>query len=44
MAAELSRCLSHFLAVGAYALDVVGDFTASFMYAITDRERVQDIL
>jgi NADH-quinone oxidoreductase subunit C/D len=44
MAAELSRILSHLLAVGAYALDVIGDFTATFMYAITDRERVQDLL
>jgi NADH-quinone oxidoreductase subunit C/D len=44
MAAELSRILSHMLAVGAYALDVVGDFTATFMYAIRDREEVQNIL
>jgi NADH-quinone oxidoreductase subunit C/D len=44
MAAELSRMLSHFLAVGAYALDVIGDFTATFMYAIGDRERVQNVL
>ena len=42
--AELSRMLGHFLAVGAYALDVIGDFTATFMYAIQARERVQDIL
>jgi NADH-quinone oxidoreductase subunit C/D len=44
MAAELSRMLSHFLAVGTYALDVVGEFTAAFQYAIRDRELVQDIL
>ncbi|PSQ19280.1 NADH-quinone oxidoreductase subunit NuoD [Halobacteriales archaeon QS_8_69_26] len=44
MAAELSRILSHLLATGAYALDVVGDFTATFMYAIQDREKVQNIL
>jgi NADH-quinone oxidoreductase subunit C/D len=44
MAAELSRMLSHFLAIGAYALDVMGDFTATFMYAIRDREIVQNIL
>ncbi|SFK73418.1 NADH-quinone oxidoreductase subunit C/D [Halogranum rubrum] len=44
MSAELSRILSHFLAVGAYALDVIGDFTATFMYAIRDRERVQNLL
>ncbi|WEL22251.1 NADH dehydrogenase subunit C/D [Halorhabdus sp. BNX81] len=44
MSAELSRMLSHFLAVGAYALDVIGDFTATFMYAIEDRERIQSLL
>jgi NADH-quinone oxidoreductase subunit C/D len=44
MSAELSRILSHLLATGAYALDVVGDFTATFMYAIRDRETVQNIL
>ncbi|MCQ4332072.1 NADH-quinone oxidoreductase subunit D [Natronomonas sp. F2-12] len=44
MSAELSRILSHFLAVGTYALDVVGEFTAVFQYAIRDRELVQDIL
>jgi NADH-quinone oxidoreductase subunit C/D len=44
MSAELSRILSHMLAVGAYALDVVGDFTATFMYAIRDRELVQNVL
>ncbi|MFB6307713.1 MAG: NADH-quinone oxidoreductase subunit D [Haloarculaceae archaeon] len=44
MGAELSRILSHFLAIGTYALDVVGEFTAAFQYAIRDRERVQDIL
>jgi NADH-quinone oxidoreductase subunit C/D len=44
MAAELSRILSHFLAVGTYALDVVGEFTAAFQYAIRDRELVQNIL
>ncbi|WP_251330542.1 NADH-quinone oxidoreductase subunit D [Haloplanus pelagicus] len=44
MGAELSRILSHLLAVGTYALDVVGDFTATFMYAITDRETVQNVL
>ena len=44
LAAELSRILSHLLAVGAYALDVVGDFTATFMYAMRDREIVQNIL
>jgi len=44
MSAELSRMLSHFLAVGTYALDVIGEFTAVFMYAIRDRERVQSLL
>ena len=44
LSAELSRILSHMLAVGAYALDVVGDFTATFMYAINERERVQNLL
>jgi NADH-quinone oxidoreductase subunit C/D len=32
------------LAVGTFALDVYGDFTATFMYAIRDRELVQSIL
>ena len=44
LAAELSRILAHMLAVGAYALDVSGDFTATFMYSITERERVQKLL
>ncbi|SEK50137.1 NADH-quinone oxidoreductase subunit D [Haloferax larsenii] len=44
MAAELSRILSHMLAIAAYALDVIGDFTATFMYAMRDRELVQGIL
>jgi NADH-quinone oxidoreductase subunit C/D len=44
MSAELSRMLGHLLAVGAYSLDIVGDFTAVFMYAIADRERIQDLL
>ncbi|ELZ30208.1 NADH dehydrogenase subunit CD (ubiquinone) [Halosimplex carlsbadense 2-9-1] len=44
MSAELSRLLGHFLAVGTYALDVIGEFTASFMYAIKERERIQSIL
>ncbi|QLG26797.1 NADH-quinone oxidoreductase subunit C [Halorarum halophilum] len=44
MSAELSRILAHLLAVGTYALDVTGEFSATFMYAITERERVQDLL
>jgi len=44
MSAELSRMLSHFLALGAYALDIVGEFNATWMYAFRDRELIQDIL
>ncbi|WP_254535062.1 NADH-quinone oxidoreductase subunit D [Halomarina litorea] len=44
MSAELSRMLGHLLAVGTFALDVIGEFTATFMYAIRDRELVQDLL
>ncbi len=44
MSAECSRMLSHFLAIGTYALDVVGEFTAVFMYAIRDREQIQTLL
>ena len=44
MGAELCRICAHFLAVGTFALDVYGDFTAIFMYAMRDREIVQSIL
>ena len=44
MSAELCRIASHMLALGTFALDVYGDFTAIFMYAIRDRETVQNIL
>ncbi|WP_324761100.1 NADH-quinone oxidoreductase subunit D [Haloarcula montana] len=44
MSAELSRILSHFLFTAMYALDVSGEFTATFMYGFRDRELVQDIL
>ena len=44
MATEFGRMLGHFLAVGTFALDVNGDFTAIFMYAFRDREQVQSIL
>ena len=44
MGAELCRMAAHFLALGTFALDVYGDFTAIFMYAIRDREEVQHIL
>ncbi len=44
MATEFGRLLGHFLAVGTFALDVYGEFSAIFMYAIRDREIVQNIL
>ena len=44
MGAELCRMAAHFLALGTFALDVYGDFTAIFMYAVRDREKVQNIL
>jgi len=44
MSAELCRIASHMLAVGTFALDVYGDFTAIFMYAVRDREIVQNLL
>ncbi|MBZ6494186.1 NADH-quinone oxidoreductase subunit D [Natrinema longum] len=44
MGAELSRLASHFIALGTYALDIVGEFTATFQYAIRDRELVLDLL
>lgn len=44
MSAELCRICSHMLALGTFCLDVYGDFTAIFMYAMRDRERVQKIL
>ena len=44
MSAELCRMCGHFLALGTFCLDVYGDFTAVFMYAMRDRERVQKIL
>jgi len=44
MSAELSRILSHFLFTAMYALDVSGEFTATFMYGFRDREAVQDLL
>jgi NADH-quinone oxidoreductase subunit C/D len=44
MAAELSRMLGHLLAAGTYALDVVGDFTALFMWSMREREKVQNVL
>jgi NADH-quinone oxidoreductase subunit C/D len=44
MSAELCRIASHALAMGTFALDVFGDFTATFQYAFRDREVVQNIL
>ncbi|QPV63789.1 NADH-quinone oxidoreductase subunit D [Halosimplex litoreum] len=44
LSAELCRIASHMLALATFALDIYGDFTAIFMYAIRDREVVQDIL
>ncbi|GGL61278.1 NADH-quinone oxidoreductase subunit D [Halocalculus aciditolerans] len=44
MGAELCRIASHLLALGTFCLDIYGDFTAIFMYAMQDRERVQKLL
>jgi len=44
MSAELCRICAHMLALGTFGLDVYGDFTAIFMYAVRDREVVQNLL
>ncbi|MFC6961532.1 NADH-quinone oxidoreductase subunit D [Halocatena marina] len=44
MSAELCRIASHMLAVGTFALDIYGDFTVIFQYAVRDREIAQNIL
>ncbi|WP_331236538.1 NADH-quinone oxidoreductase subunit D [Natronorarus salvus] len=44
MGAELCRMCSHMLALGTFCLDIYGDFTAIFMYAMRDREKLQSIL
>ncbi|WP_115862372.1 NADH-quinone oxidoreductase subunit D [Halorussus litoreus] len=44
MSAELCRIAAHMLAVGTFCLDIYGDFTAIFMYAMRDREKTQNIL
>jgi NADH-quinone oxidoreductase subunit C/D len=44
MSAELCRIAAHLLALGTFALDIYGDFTAIFMYTVRDREVIQNIL
>ncbi|MFB6297355.1 MAG: NADH-quinone oxidoreductase subunit D, partial [Salinirussus sp.] len=44
MGAELCRMAAHLLALGTFALDIYGDFTAIFMYSVRDRENVQNLL
>ncbi len=44
MGAELSRIAAHMLAIGTFALDINGDFTATFMYAMREREKTQQLL
>jgi NADH-quinone oxidoreductase subunit C/D len=44
MGAELCRTAAHLLALATFALDVYGEFTATFMYAFRDREVVEGIL
>jgi len=44
MSAELCRIAAHLLAVGTFGLDLYGDFTVIFMYAVRDREVVQNLL
>jgi len=40
MTAEFGRMLGHMLAVGTFALDVYGDFTAIFMYGMKERDKI----
>ena len=44
MSAEFCRIAAHMLALGTFALDVYGEFTATFMYTFRDREVIEDIL
>ncbi|WP_232701288.1 NADH-quinone oxidoreductase subunit D [Halobacterium wangiae] len=44
MGAEMCRITCHLLATGTFALDIYGDFTAIFMYAMQDREKMQNLL
>ncbi|GGN95632.1 MULTISPECIES: NADH-quinone oxidoreductase subunit D [Haloarcula] len=44
MGAELCRIAAHLLALGTFGLDLIGEFTAVFQYAFSDRETVLDIL
>ncbi|MFW5895754.1 MAG: NADH-quinone oxidoreductase subunit D [archaeon] len=44
MGTELTRIASHMLALATFGLDIKGDFSAVFMYAMRDREIAQNIL
>lgn len=44
MSAELCRIAAHLLATGTFALDIYGDFTVIFQYAVRDREIAQNLL
>jgi len=44
MGSEMCRITCHLLATGTFALDIYGDFTAIFMYAMQDREKMQNLL
>ncbi|MFC3478773.1 NADH-quinone oxidoreductase subunit D [Halobacterium litoreum] len=44
MGSEMCRIACHMLALGTFCLDIYGDFTAIFMYAMRDREEVQNLL
>ncbi|MGN8216444.1 NADH-quinone oxidoreductase subunit D [Halococcus salifodinae] len=44
MSAEFCRIAAHMLALGTFALDVYGEFTATFMYTFRDREVIENIL
>ncbi len=42
LCAELNRCASHFMFLGAYGQDI-GTFGTAFSYAMRERERVMDL-
>ena len=44
MGMELCRMAAHMLAVGTFALDLIGELNVTFMYAFKDREILEDIL